>query len=204
MKKLCIAAALTFCLTGSAAAVDADIQGLRVSMPLNPMAETRINATLKKLEVDAECSVEHLRLLEAEYGDDIHIAGQFFYRFLTDFTYRDEIYTSVLVSFSEYSGGAHGLQGIVGYVFDTRTGMQMEFNDYGGYDPEMTKEFIRRELTARGIVYWPEALEEAMGDGNYSNFYLNEQGVPVVVFNPYEVAPYAAGILEVELPPGKG
>lgn len=105
-----------------------------------------------------------------------------------------------------YGGGAHGLEGKLADVFDLRTGEKLELGDL--VDIDASAEIINQAVTD---YVWKEIeneLESWLGeeydirsyDGEHPTKYtMAEEGV-ILIFNPYEVAWYAAGIIEVPIP----
>ena len=112
----------------------------------------------------------------------------------------DQHMVSILEEFSDYSGGAHGMYGCSGVNYDTETGKELWINDiikqtdlltgiitdklYDKYSQDTFYENIEEQIMA----YEPETY----------NWTMNDQGL-TFYFNPYEIAPYAAGLLTVTL-----
>ena len=110
---------------------------------------------------------------------------------------------------TDYSwlGGAHPNTCITGITYDTQTGAELSLkdiaNDYDGiyeyvlerlakeYDPNMF--FEQYEDAVKAMFYG--------GDADYSpvNWSLTNEGV-TIWFNQYDIAPYAAGPVSVEIP----
>lgn len=123
-----------------------------------------------------------------------------------------------------YTGGAHGNTARIGATFDRRTGERVSLETALSVTPaavpEVVAEGVRRLLAQQRADSWLfEASEERMrafvkaspaqraelwrgGDVGFSTsttFVLVPHGVKLI-FQQYEIAPYAAGILEVTVP----
>mgnify|MGYP003585900068 CR=1 FL=1 len=108
-----------------------------------------------------------------------------------------------LVSFTAFydtyfEGAAHGLPGLKGYTFDTASGKQLQLRDLYDVDGEgkvFINQEIRRLVTENDVMLF-EPFENISANPEY---YLIPEYV-VIVYQPYEIAPYAAGILEFPIP----
>ena len=112
-----------------------------------------------------------------------------------------------------YTGGAHGNYGDMAYVFDAESGEVLTLDRLSG-DAEGLKAFLAGELerlrTEDRDGYFSEritedyfydttpaqALAELVRDGAW---YFDDEGL-CVFSSPYEIAPYASGIVEFHIP----
>lgn len=100
-------------------------------------------------------------------------------------------------TYSDYTGGAHGMYGIINNVFDLTTGELVTEQDLfaAGYK-EGVADLLKQSLAA----YLAEnEAEEDMVFGQpepYDNFAVSEEGI-TWTYNPYEIAPYAMGAIEL-------
>lgn len=88
------------------------------------------------------------------------------------------------------------------YNFDLQDGRQITLSDLLGDDyAAIAKQEILRQMETRqeqeNADFWPDAEEMTIDET--TDFYINEAGNPVVVFDRYEVAPGAAGRPEFEI-----
>lgn len=95
-----------------------------------------------------------------------------------------------------YTGGAHGSSFIKGYTYDLQTGQQ----------DSLTKEYDFRpsDINQRIFAYARDndvfLFSDFQGIATYpNNYYLNEQGKPVILFQQYEIAPYSSGVIRVNM-----
>lgn len=95
-----------------------------------------------------------------------------------------------------YTGGAHGLGVKSCYVYDFYENVEITLNNIFKDEaiPEILS-LIKQELSHRDYA---ESI--SMDDVNVTeNFYVDKDGISWV-YNPYEIAPYALGEIEVKLP----
>lgn len=101
-----------------------------------------------------------------------------------------------------YTGGAHGLQTTKTFVF-TQKGQPLTVVDLftNGKDglktiaPYVQKELLTRDFAEKSWVEEGTAADEL----NYQNFFVDDNGV-TFIFDPYQVAYYAAGEQRVTVP----
>ncbi len=83
------------------------------------------------------------------------------------------------------------------YNFDLKNGKQLTLQDVLGDDyKEMARTQILEQMKAKeesGTVFFQDALPEITEE---SQFYMNADGNPVLVFDKYEIAPGSEGIQE--------
>ena len=106
---------------------------------------------------------------------------------------------SYCCSSTDYTGGAHGMFGETWRVFDLATGEEVEQGDLlaDDYDEEALSDLLYEKVlegldeeeSADGLFGTPEPNE---------NFSVSDEGV-TWHYNPYEIAPYAFGVLEATL-----
>ncbi len=112
---------------------------------------------------------------------------------------------SVTLAYDWYMGGVWDY-GIDGYTFDRCTGERVFLDDVLSGTKEMIKAAIADGLKEQ----YPEIAELADGQGNTPltaleripvreiDFYIDEGGMAIVVFDKYEIAPGVAGMLSVK------
>jgi uncharacterized protein len=114
---------------------------------------------------------------------------------------------SVATSFYSFTGGAHGSSGLLATLVDLRTGRSVMPADI--FQPtaewERTLANIARDDLKRQFVErpgFPEALEPAKFDKLMKDpqRYLFKAFALELIFNQYEVAPYASGMYRVVIP----
>lgn len=164
---------------------------------------------------------EHFVGVQGEYDNLVQLAKE-------DYDYRDEVgkeyfwgyysyeeaelarsdssVVSLRITYSDYTGGAHGMYGFDGKTFDAESGELLEFADIltdaeGFY--EKAGEYISAKLYEEyGDELWgdyKESVAQAFGEDGQPCWYLNAAGI-VIAYSPYELGPYAMGAPEVLLP----
>lgn len=120
-------------------------------------------------------------------------------------TFLNEQYLSILANGYEYAGGAHGMPFRTPLIFDLETGEQVKGKSlfavseeqFGEIKLEAYKELI--EQSEEG-TYGEDALSIVEKTIDFdSGYYLTENGV-TFYYDPYALAPYAAGYVEVTVP----
>ena len=106
-------------------------------------------------------------------------------------------YRTYIVEYYTYTGGAHGLNTYTPLVFDTGTGLVVPEEDFfaDGYK-EPVSGMIREKLLEENEDI---PLFDLFAVGANGAYELSENGVSWY-FQPYEIAPYAYGVLSVTLP----
>ena len=110
-------------------------------------------------------------------------------------TYVGADVVSVALSFSEYTGGAHGNTVIIGVNVDRKTGEDITLDEalllIGKTLPEVSSESLVQLKAVLGEdMTFPEGAEPKAD--NYSVFLVSKDKV-TFIFNNYQVAPYSAG-----------
>lgn len=109
-----------------------------------------------------------------------------------------------LVTLDYYEGGAHGINQLLPLNFDARTGSQLHLSDVfvPGYESRLTDILLDalqeststksiEELHDQGYLYSMDMFAS-------ENFVLDKDHI-TFKYNPYEIAPYAVGIVELEV-----
>ena len=162
---------------------------------------------------------QELAEIRAEYGTSTgfeFMNGQRAYELNTRITYNQGHHLGLAFALYTYTGGAHGSYQPYSLNFDTRTGEALSFQDLAPKDQLVNlKQVIDERVMARyeqelfqdiaeslqKQIDQPHATssQEALGlFAKSANFHLTPVGIDVF-YQQYELAPYAAGILEVFL-----
>ncbi|ADZ83890.1 DUF3298 and DUF4163 domain-containing protein [Cellulosilyticum sp. ST5] len=150
------------------------------------------NAISEALQYNKEMIRDGLKPLKFEYLESYTaIPSPYPYYTLEFFKYQ-------------YSGGAHGLGELRYITIDLIKNKIISLKDlfkptvdYKALINAGINEQISRRIQ-QGEVFF-------VGDGGFvgikdeQNFYINQDGLIVIVFNVYEIAPYAAGVIEIPL-----
>ena len=139
---------------------------------------------------NAQCTMHNAQLCKFE----TYIKGNVLYCDSNILSYQRELYT--------YAGGAHGMNTKINYVFDIKTGEQLIEEDiFGqGFERKVGKllDEKAKALRAEGLL---PAEDEFYNDWYIEpngNFALTDSSI-IYTFNPYEIAPYCYGIIDIEI-----
>lgn len=181
------------------------------NMPLSCRAiEEKINGILEK---HIATSYQHLLLLEdeekirrQEYEDrNGHPVPEdeeniYSYEYLVSYEvkYNENNLLSLLIFDHTYAGGAHGATNVTSYNFNVETGELIHLEAVANSDAKLNaiKQYVISELLKRDDLFRdnsPVTIDDQRP------FYFTSTGL-VVKFNESEIAPYAAGMPEVEVP----
>lgn len=112
----------------------------------------------------------------------------------------------VIASFQyAYTGGAHGATHAEYTVIDTQKGtvvsLKSLFKEQVNYEAVVNESvFAQLEALQKQGVPLFSGTQGFQGISETQNFFINEQGEIVLVFDPCEIAPYSAGIQYIKLP----
>ena len=193
-----------------------------VSMNGNDAAAAAINETLHKqytdFSVGTESSDEYAISGKENYlaaaRDDLawqtengNAAGFSSYSLMrqTNVRYNARYLLSLTYDDTSFMGGAHGYTGRYGHTFDIRTGQELTLADLAdNYDAFLSAAVEQLRDISYGAEYAAYGLnegyeEQLAGLFREGNWYFNDEGL-VLIANPYELASYAAGLIEFTLP----
>lgn len=135
-----------------------------------------------------------------EYDDGLN--HQFWYELTYEiYTYND--LKSVLLQCSTYSGGAHGNTQLFSYCYDPNDQKFLTAAEASGIPLQQLALRIRMKLSEQ------KELQDYITDDwfmegtapfeeNYNTFTMDKNGI-TVYFEPYRIAPYAAGIISATI-----
>lgn len=156
---------------------------------------------------DAVVKIENESLQQAaDYaqaiGDDSDDFADYYQTITTSVsdTSRMEYYITAKTEANQYTGGAHGMYNRAYFNADTRTGDLIDESRLFKSDakPALTKlmkELLPKQKNSAGDLI---TLLDPESIAPNNNFYFTPTGI-VYVFNPYEVAPYSDGIIQLEI-----
>ena len=153
-----------------------------------------------EIEVDGVMNVDldaSAKLLVEEYAGYAYDDGPMCWYFMdqTSFFVRDNTVLCYETLLESYTGGVHGGSSLWYECFDLSTGSLYDFSylfneEWGG----AIKELLYAKLTSENDLM----VESAAALPQFRTAVLSEQGV-VIVYQPYEVASFAEGIIAVEI-----
>lgn len=112
--------------------------------------------------------------------------------------------TNYIINLNYYEGGAHGITQRLTMNFDNKTGHQVSLTDVFGADyvASLTELLLKALLDKTG-----KKNLDALHQNGYlysmdmfipENYIIEEDKV-IFIFNPYEIAPYSEGLIELEI-----
>lgn len=110
--------------------------------------------------------------------------------------------TSYLATVDYYEGGAHGINQLITFNFDNTTGKLITLADVfaPGYESQLKSTLLKALKSKTGLNSMNELKDAgylySMDMFPSENFILNEETI-TFVYNPYEIAPYALGSIEL-------
>lgn len=107
----------------------------------------------------------------------------------------DSLILSIREDYDSYTGGVHGNYGSMGWNFDTATGARFELTDILT-NTDRLDEILSEKISAKYTFDPFESLPEMLAEYAPEDYTwtLGYQGI-TFYFSPYEIAPYAAGLL---------
>ncbi len=144
-----------------------------------------------------------LPLYNQDRNDTAKIAWYEYHYMIETTTQPGTAYTtSYLATVDYYEGGAHGINQLITFNFDNTTGKLVTLADIfaPGYESQLKSALLKalksktglssmNELKDAGYLYSMEMFPS-------ENFILNDETI-TFVYNPYEIAPYALGSIEL-------
>lgn len=153
----------------------------------------------------------YLRKIQSKYvsyflnlSNDIDADAPYSYhvRSIKNLKYNKGNIVSIKETYDDYTGGAHGINLIKGYTFNLKTGKRINISKVSKYKAKIKSKIVskfRRKIEAYPDNYFEDALQtvknQRLKDYNY---YLKDNYM-YVIFNPYEIAPYASGIQKIRI-----
>jgi hypothetical protein len=101
---------------------------------------------------------------------------------------------------ADYTGGAHGNYSNTYYMIDIKNKKSVSINDF--FTPEGIKRLTNSVYSLLNLKAQKSSYDLLSSQENFAltnNFYINKSNEVVFSFNPYEVAPYAQGLIEINL-----
>lgn len=183
-----------------------------VTIAGNAEAAEKINADIQS-RIDAFTASDTIRKESHEYYELASKEGDSdFFEYNESLGFEkvrsDANVISFIMNSSGYMGGAHGYYNSFGLNYDTKTGELIDFaalsddadkfhNDTLEYNRELTQTDEYKERMFPEDFFDGSELETVLyGD---EKWYLSDEGL-VFISNPYELGPYASGIIEFVIP----
>ena len=170
-----------------------------------------MNATLKQYIQTAYNEYLNIKAEEKERrqdyfnqnGHEVPTEEEYMYTYEYQVSYEvkfnENNLLSIVMNDDIYTGGAHGTTIVTSYNFNILTGQQLFVGDIAKSQTNLNKikDYAINELSKRDYVFNEELKNIEIN--NNRPFYFTQNGI-ILMFQEYEVAPYAAGRPEVKIP----
>lgn len=116
--------------------------------------------------------------------------------------YNENGWVTIEESSYSYTGGAHGNYASSFANYDVVNKKELNLQDVINADSTTLQQVLEQQFRKDYNLPAPKALTEILFDPHLAttdNFYLNEKGLGFL-YNPYEVAPYVVGQIEIFVP----
>ena len=167
-----------------------------------PIAKT-VNDKISESMSDVRESLKNAIIETQDYYTDDMASGKYSYYSVYQYNMCGDL-VSVKTDNYVYSGGAHGMSYLAAYTGNIGGNEIFVLGDLfkdAQNGISAVKNIIKDRINASPELYFPEALSTVDNIDLNNSFYIDETGNLVIYFNPYEIAPYAAGIIEFEISP---
>ena len=121
-------------------------------------------------------------------------------------TYNDNCFLSLYTDKYEYTGGAHGNTTRTSNTWELCTGQNIYlycfFKPYTDYTNMLKREIIAQadeNLKENPFIYFDDYKDLIIKNFNPHSFYMSPDGI-TIYYQQYDIAPYAAGIVEFTIP----
>ncbi|MCR5024910.1 MAG: RsiV family protein [Lachnospiraceae bacterium] len=153
-----------------------------------------------EIAANAEGEADNLSEEDRSYREETGIEQPFYSNNVIYTKRADKDVFSFIESSESYMGGAHGMYGLFGNNYHTSDGSAIELSEVVKDMDRLKKDLadkLNKEYADAGFFDDPETALQAYGDNAeageiHFNWVLENEGI-TFIFNPYEIAPYAAG-----------
>ena len=171
-----------------------------VKIAAQPVISARINKALAHYASEARQNGEKI---QAEAKSMPERSWSYEHNYTQKATYCGDQYISFLTEEYTYEGGPHGYTETRGLVFATKTGEKVTLEQYLGRSRAELRtllgDVVRNDLDARNVAYFEDELPAALATDDPYNYYIDQAGHAMLLFNQYEIAPYSSGLISIDV-----
>ena len=155
----------------------------------NQEAQDRINSDI----------YNYIGAFRTDYYDGKFVNGFFKY----EVKYEDDDVLSLMIIDYRYYGGAHGLEKCIGLNYSKKTGQRLPLPYFVRLRPGDISKVFSLPIYNRRNQHIPYRITKDFTPytkdhkGITDNFYLMGNGAIALIYQPYELAPYASGITHI-------
>lgn len=177
-----------------------DIKIPQIESNFGKELDEKINSVIRN---DIEPMVNENEKIAKEYFGNINENLLYPYEMSSKYyeTLNNDNLLSLYVDYYEFMGGAHGITTRYSYNIDKKNleilKLKDLFNENYNYKNKIN-EIIRKKISENTEMYFDNGTE-FKGISDNENYYLNKENL-IIYYQVYELAPYAAGIIEFKVP----
>lgn len=168
----------------------------------NPAMQKALDELNKESKEGAEKFREDNKQYVREYIKDTNNQdAQYAYNSDMTFSYHSDDYLSLVENVYIYTMGAHPITVVKGHTYDVKTGKKLTLGDFIK-DKEELKQYIKDWIAKQEDgMFYQEANDavDAYFTGEYELQFAIYEKEFHVIFQQYDIAPYAAGIIEINV-----
>jgi len=152
----------------------------------------------------AQAMANYINNIQTGYPEETSIAGLNEVTITTEVASTSNILLSVVLDYYKYSGGAHGYGEVYYYNFNPQTGAL-----YSGVSYFKNKEAFLNLAKSKFLKKYNLRDSDALSSKGFffkdDKFHLPKQigftdAEIILLYNPYEIAPYSEGQIELRIP----
>ncbi len=171
-------------------------------------AQNKINETfIEHMEssyqgyLQLKMEMEKFREDEKELCKEYPYSCEYSYNTRFDVKFNQNGKLSFLLYDATYSGGAHGLEAVQTYNFNVQTGELYSLKDIISNESKFASltDFVKNYIKENPEYFFDEEIIGDFEVNEKTQFYFTESGIDLI-FQQYEIAPYAAGHPTISIP----
>lgn len=162
----------------------------------NKKSYKKINKYLEKIQSEYVSDILNLTNSIEPGAQSYHVKS------VIKLTYDKGNIISVKETYDDYTGGAHGFNMINGYTFNLNTGNRINISKASKYKANIKSKVVsklKKKIEKNPNNYFEDALQDVKNQKIKDYNYYLKDGYMYVIFNPYEIGPYAGGIQKIRI-----
>ena len=116
-----------------------------------------------------------------------------FINYVVELVGESDSLVTIISDLEEYTGGVHGNKAIFYHNLDRASGEKLFLNDlYDSEEQDLIGKMLSATIDSTRVLFSPHFYPN-------NNFTLSRDSI-TFLFNPYEIAPYSEGVIQLTLP----
>lgn len=174
----------------------------------NPNVQEKINTVFKthiessyKDYLKLKDEMEKFKKEDKEHCKEFPYSCEYSYNTRYEVKYNQDDKLSILFYDATYSGGAHGLEAVASFNFDTQTGEIYTLKDIISAESKFASltKYVKKYMKEHQDLFFDEEMLGDFAVNEQTQFYFTDSGIDLI-FQLYDVAPYAAGHPTISIP----